>query len=244
MAFGEAETIKNSLDMSFVLIPSGEFIMGEREGVTKAADEDEFPRRTVVITRPFYIGINEVTQNEWLRVMGYNNSFFKGPERPVEMVSWLEAELFVYKLNQLEGVNLYRLPTEAEWEYATRAGTETFFWYGEHPGFLGNYAWMEKNSGGGTHPVRQKDRSVWGLYDIYGNVAEWTSDWYGKNYYKNSPQNDPQGPPGGEAKVIRGCSWSDPPKNCRSAYRGFLAAEDRNSYVGFRVVRIVERRPQ
>jgi formylglycine-generating enzyme required for sulfatase activity len=153
------------------------------------------------------------------------------------MVSWKEAELFVYKLNQLEGVESYRLPTEAEWEYAARAGSETFFWYGERPSYLSTYAWIRDNSGGTTHPVRLKDGSPWGLFDVYGNVSEWTSDWYDQNYYKNSPQIDPQGPPSGKAKVHRGCSWSDPPKFCRSAFRGFLSPQDRNSYVGFRVVK-------
>ncbi len=203
---------ENSVGMEFVLIPAGEFMMGSPEG---EGDYDERPQHKVIITRPFYMQTTPVTQAQWKKVIGRkflrrtkNPSYFKGDDLPVERVSWKDAQRFLEKLNQKEQKGRYRLPTEAEWEYACRAGSATKYSFGNDEGRLGEYAWYDKNSGGKTHPVGQKKPNAWGLYDMHGNVWEWCSDWYDKDYYRNSPSRNPKGPTNGRYRVLRGGSWS------------------------------------
>jgi formylglycine-generating enzyme required for sulfatase activity len=191
----------NSIGMKFVLIPAGEFTMGSPEN-EQGRDSNE-PQHKVKITKPFYMQTTEVTQAQWKAVMGNNPSYFKGNDLPVETVSWDDAQEFIKKLSAKEGVK-YRLPTEAEWEYACRAGSTTKFYFGEDESKLDEYAWYHNNSDGKTHPVGQKKPNAWGLYDMHGNVWEWCQDWYGADYYKNSPAEDPQGPASAESRVLRG----------------------------------------
>jgi formylglycine-generating enzyme required for sulfatase activity len=174
--------------MEFAAIPPGEFMMGCSTGDQQCAD-DEDPRHRVRITKGFEIGKYEVTQAQWLALMPNNPSANKGDNRPVETVSKLESQEFIAKLNAQNDGYLYRLPTEAEWEYAARAGLDAPF-----SGPLDEVAWYSANSGDETHPVGQKKPNAWGLYDMQGNVREWVSDLYSANYYSASPAADPTGP--------------------------------------------------
>ncbi|MEW5911076.1 MAG: bifunctional serine/threonine-protein kinase/formylglycine-generating enzyme family protein [Thermodesulfobacteriota bacterium] len=233
------EHFTNSVGMEFALIPAGSFMMGSPE-----SDEDgyegERPQHRVEITKPFYLGVTEVTQGQWKAVMGSNPSFFKGDEGfPVEGVSWEEAVEFTRRLNKEEGLKAgtYRLPTEGEWEYACRAGSSTRYSFGDSESALGEYGWYDDNSGGRTHPVGEKEPNAWGLYDMHGNVWEWVSDWYGS--YSASPTRDPQGPSSGSGRVIRGGSWRHNPRSLRSANRFRSDPTSRDFDVGFRVARIL-----
>jgi formylglycine-generating enzyme required for sulfatase activity len=175
-------------------------------------------------------------------VMGSNPSNFKGePTRPVEQVNWDEASAFCRKLGELAGEQaaraVYRLPTEAEGEYACRAGTTTKWCCGDDDAALNEYAWHAGNAGGTTHPVRQKTPNAWGLYDTQGNVWEWCQDWFSGDYYKQSPDVDPTGPREGSIRVFRGGSWWYWAEGCRSAYRDRNSPSSRNHDIGFRVVR-------
>jgi formylglycine-generating enzyme required for sulfatase activity len=169
ISFAAEKTYTNSIGMEFVLIPSGSFMMGADKNFEDASD-DETPRHRVTISQPFYLGKYEVTQGEWAEVMGSNLSRFKGRSNPVENVSWDDAIEFIRRLNQKEGHCRYRLPAEAEWEYAARAGSASTYSFGDDAGQLGRYAWYGGNSGDSTHPVGQKEPNAWGLYDIHGNV--------------------------------------------------------------------------
>jgi formylglycine-generating enzyme required for sulfatase activity len=223
----------NSIGMEFVPIPAGEFLMGSNDG-----DDDERPVHTVQIGRPFYLGKYAVTQAQWEAVMGNNPSHFTGqPNRPVEQVSWDDVQAFIGKLNNKEGGTKYRLPTEAEWEYAARAGSTTAYSFGDDPGQLGEYAWYTDNSGGQTHPVGQRQPNAWGLYDMHGNVWEWVQDWYGT--YAAEPVTDPQGPSSGSNRVVRGGSWYNDARFCRSACRSYAPPGHRRGVVlGFRLLRM------
>jgi formylglycine-generating enzyme required for sulfatase activity len=152
---------------------------------------------------------------------------------PVERVSWNDASSFVQKLNQKEGTEKYRLPTEAEWEYSARAGTRSAYFFGDDEGSLGTYAWFGGNSGLKTRPVGEKSPNPWGLYDIYGNVWEWVQDFYGD--YAGDAATDPQGPSEGSARVNRGCGWNSTAVYCRSAYRYRYAPGIRDDNLGLRV---------
>jgi formylglycine-generating enzyme required for sulfatase activity len=186
-----ADEVTNSVGMKFTLISSGSFMMGADLN-SERGYKGETPQHRVTISRPFYLGVYEVTQSEWMSVMdGANPSNFKGETLPVEQVSWDDARSFVRKLNQKEGTEKYRLPTEAEWEYAARAGTTTAYFFGDDEGSLGIYAWFGGNSGGKTRPVGGKSHNPWGLYDINGNVLEWVQDFFG--YYSGSAATDPMG---------------------------------------------------
>jgi formylglycine-generating enzyme required for sulfatase activity len=225
--------IKNSTGMEFVRIPAGEFRMGSNDG-----DTDERPVHTVRISRPFDLGKYEVTQAQWEAVMRINPSHFTGdPNRPVENVSWEDVQAFIRKLNAKEGDTPYRLPTEAEWEYAARAGTTTAFSFGNDAIQLGDYAWYYENSESRTHPVGQKKPNAWGLYDIHGNVWEWVQDWYGT--YPAETITDPQGPSSGSGRVFRGGCWSHDAGYCRSAIRRGAAPGYRDVGIGFRLLRTV-----
>ena len=179
---------RNAIGMDFVKIAPGEFMMGCSKD-DKDCKDDESPRHRVQITRSFEIGKYEVTQAQWVAVMKSNPSSNKGDTLPVETVSKLEAQDFVAKLNAMKDGYTYRLPTEAEWEYAARAGSDS-----PYSGPLAQVAWYAANSDDETHPVGMKSPNAWGLYDTQGNVREWVSDFYTANYYSNSPVADPTGP--------------------------------------------------
>jgi formylglycine-generating enzyme required for sulfatase activity len=216
--------------MELVRIPAGEFLMGSP--MSEASRENnEGPQHRVRISKPFYLGKYEVTQGQWVAVMGENPSNFKGDDRlPVENISWNDCVEFCRKVSQKTGVRI-RLPSEAEWEYACRAGSTTAYSFGDSPDALGQYAWYEDNWDSKTHPVGQKKPNVWGLYDMHGNVGEWCADWYGEGYYRQSPPTDPSGPTSGELRVIRsGWFWG-----CRSAHRDRAPPGFRHRYLGFRV---------
>ncbi|MDR1922574.1 MAG: formylglycine-generating enzyme family protein [Candidatus Adiutrix sp.] len=234
-ATGLAEEKSNSLGMEFVLIPAGSFTMGADKNFEKANDW-ETPAHRVTISQPFYLGKYEATQSQWEAVTGYNPSWFKGQNNPVEQVSWEDVQVFIEKLNQKEGGNKYRLPTEAEWEYAARAGTTNIYSFGDDAEALGRYAWYGEDAySGSTHPVGQKEPNPWGLYDMHGNVWEWVQDWYGENYYAGSPATDPQGPPSGSSRVDRGGGFSNDAGSCRSAIRLGVTPVGRIRNLGFRL---------
>ena len=228
------EVITNSIGMKLVYVPAGEFTMGspaEEEG----RDTDEEPQHRVTISRGFYMGIYEITQEQYRVVMNSNPSNFGYVNLPVENVSWDMAVEFCKELSQKEN-NTYRLPTEAEWEYACRAGGNTRFCFGDNNSKLSRYAFYQDNSDKKTHSVGQKQPNAFGLYDINGNVWEWCHDWYDENYYKNSPLLNPMGPSNGQSRVLRGGSWFGYPKDCRSADRGAGSPSRKHNDVGFRVV--------
>jgi formylglycine-generating enzyme required for sulfatase activity len=229
-----SNTYTNSIGMKFVLIPAGTFMMGADKNDEDAAD-DEQPRHQVTISKPFYLGVYEVTQQQWTAVMGNNPSYHKGDDNPVEMVSWDDAQDFIKRLNQKEAHSRYRLPTEAEWEYAARAGSTSTYFFGDDESQLGDHAWYYDNSGKETHPVGQKRPNAWGLYDIIGNVNEWVGDWWGETYYANSPSSDPTGPLSGHDRAVRGSSWNSDARICRSAYRGRHEPSSRDEFAGFRL---------
>jgi formylglycine-generating enzyme required for sulfatase activity len=214
-----------ALRKSFVLIPAGEFRMGSVKG-----SADERPVHLVRISRPFEMGKYEITQTQWQSLMG--SSDFRGPTLPVESVSWNDAQQFIQKLNAQNDGYTYRLPTEAEWEYACRAGSA-----GTYSGDLAAMAWYVSNAGGTTHAVGQKEPNAWGLHDMHGNVSEWCQDWFSGGYYTQSPGVDPAGPSAGSDRVLRGGSWLLDSASSRSAARYARPPGVRESGVGFRLVR-------
>jgi formylglycine-generating enzyme required for sulfatase activity len=258
----------NSIGMEFVLIPAGRFEMGggEAEWFLRL----EHPRHVVWIEQPFYLQSMEVTLGEWRRFTeetGYkteaetgggafvlsgsmwemkkdthwdNPLFHQDDRHPVTCVSWNDILAFIHWLNRVDDESAYRLPTEAEWEYATRAGTTTIFSFGDEDRKLGEYAWFIFNSGSQTHPVGSKKPNSWGLYDMHGNVNEWvTDDWH--DSYENAPAdgrawiNDPRG----LDRVLRGGSWSSDARGCRSAARHSTSFDSRKSSIGFRLAKSV-----
>jgi formylglycine-generating enzyme required for sulfatase activity len=284
----------NSIGMSLVLIPPGEFEMGSTPEEVQWALADgkqknltdkgyfervptEAPRHHVKISRPFYLGTYPVTQAEYEKVMGVNPSAFTGKQmeasafkppldqrqieerekvvekvmgnntsrHPVETVDWDEATEFCRKLSEMPGERaarrVYRLPTEAEWEYACRAGTTTRWYSGDDEAGLADVAWFSTNARGMTHPVGQKRPNVWGLYDMSGNVEQWCADWFSVDYYTQSPPSDPAGPPDGSRRMVRGGNWHSLYSSyCRSAFRGNPRPAIHICNVGFRVVAEVE----
>jgi formylglycine-generating enzyme required for sulfatase activity len=240
--------------ISLKLIPTGEFWMGSTES-DQEAFEDEQPRHKVEISEAFYLGVTPVTQAQYEAVRGKSPSHFQGrPNNPVECVSWFEAVLFCNELSRMEvlapfyvarrskpvivaGGEGYRLPTEAEWEYACRAGAETRFSFGDDEERLRDYACYSANSGRQTWPVGQKRPNAWGLCDMHGNVWEWCWDGYDEDYYRRSPDVDPPGAEDAACRVTRGGSWNDLPRDVRAASRVGLAPDVRHNYLGFRVAR-------
>jgi formylglycine-generating enzyme required for sulfatase activity len=211
---------------------------------------DEGPQTDVTITTGFWMAIYPVTQADYLGLISTNPSWFSTNSgfsqdltRPVEQVSWFDATNYCGMLTRQDQStgripmnSAYRLPTEAEWEYACRAGTSTRFSYGDDPGYLSltNYAWYSDNSGGMTHPVGQKLPNPWGLYDMAGNVLQWCQDWYAP--YQGGTALDPQGPGSGSMRVLRNSHWSNFPDRCRSAHRSSNFPDQASSYGGLRVV--------
>ena len=212
---------------SFAPIPAGEFMMGSENG-----RPDEKPVHRVRISQAFGMGKYEVTQAQWEAVMGDNPSDFGGANRPVENVSWNDAQVFIGKLNASDGRYVYRLPTEAEWEYACSAGSN-----GDDAGKPGMVAWYDGNAEAMTHPVGRKQPNAWGLCDMRGNVFEWCEDWYDSDYYARSPGVDPHGPESGMFRVKRGGSWGAPASFLRATARDMFSPNYRFDYVGFRLAR-------
>ncbi len=231
-------TYTNSIGMEFVLIPAGEFEMGAPTNEA-GRDNDEGPVHQVALQHAFYMGTYEVTQVQWRAVMGSDPAFFTGDDNlPVEMVSWDDVQEFIRKLNAKEGTDKYRLPSEAEWEYACRAGTTTRYSFGDSDAKLGEYAWFAENSGDETHPVDQKKPNPWGLYDMHGNVWEWVQDVYHESY-DGAPTDGSAWVGSGSLRVYRGGSWCNVAGYCRSASRGCAGPALRCDDLGFRLVRSV-----
>jgi formylglycine-generating enzyme required for sulfatase activity len=229
-----AKSFTNSIGMEFIFIRAGTFVMGSPES---ELGRDKYERQhEVTISKPFYMQATEVTQGQWQAVMGDNPSHFKecGDICPVERVSWDDCQEFIRRLNQMERTDTYRLPTEAEWEYACRAGSQTPFCFGDSEEQLGEYAWYRDNSGRQTHPVGQKKPNAWGLYDMHGNAWEWCQDRYQKKYPRGEV-TDPTGPSRGSERVSRGGSWLTSPSYCRSADRLDNAPDSRYHVLGFRL---------
>lgn len=225
----------NSIGMTFVLVPQGSFVMGENAPLSEGK-RDEHPAHEVTITKPFYMGQYEVTQQQWEALMGNNPSYHRGKNNPVDSVSWNDIQKFIEKLNKKERHAKYRLPTEAEWEYAARAGTATRYFFGNDASQLPQHAWIVENAGGVTHPVGQKKPNAWGIYDTSGNVREWTNDWYDDMYYRNSSSSNPKGPADGYEKAYRGGSKDGSTFPTRSSYRWRETPDTREQNLGFRLI--------
>lgn len=217
---------KSESGAKMALIPAGRFTMGDKNEIDAAPHE--------VAISAFYMDKNLVTQEEFEAVMGENPSRWKGASNPVEQMRWSDAARYCNARSKLEGLepcydlntwecnfeaNGYRLPTEAEWEYACRAGTQTAYYYGNDPSKLKDYAWFDQNAGGKPHPVGQKPANPWGLYDMHGNVWQWCNDFYKVDYYQESPKENPRGPKTGDTKVVRGGAWKFSAETSRCAYR-------------------------
>ncbi|MDD4497023.1 MAG: formylglycine-generating enzyme family protein [Methanosarcinaceae archaeon] len=217
--------------MEFVKVPSGEFMMGSNEY------DWQKPVHKVTIRTSFYLGKYPVTQKQWKAVMGDNPSIFKGDDNPVENVSWDDAQKFIKKLNEMEGKDEYCLPSEAEWEYACRAGTTTRYYFGDDDSKLKDYAWYGENSGSKTHSVGQKKPNPWGFYDMHGNIWEWCQDrWH--DDYDGAPSDGSVWESGSSSdRVFRGGCWYYYARNCRSAIRNYDVPGYRVDYLGFRVLR-------
>ena len=227
--------ITNSIDMRMKLIPPGKFTMGSPE--TEPGRRNDEAQHEVNLTQPFYLGVYEVTQSQFEKVMGRNPSKFLNPNHPVETITWHEAVEFCRKLSELPeekaAGRIYRLPTEAEWEYSSRAGARTSFSFGDDVKLLSEYGWVDGHSERRPHPVGQKKANAWGLYDMYGNVSEWCSDWHGQ--YPRGVVVDPKGPRSGKTRLLRGGGWLSGPPNCRSAFRYSFIPSGRSSSDGLRV---------
>jgi acetoin utilization deacetylase AcuC-like enzyme/formylglycine-generating enzyme required for sulfatase activity len=242
--------VKSKSGIEMVAIPGGFFEMGSENG-----GADERPVHKVQIS-PFWMDVYEVRQEQFKKYQLPDPSHFKNPDNPLEQINWTDAALYSNERSRAEGLepcyneetwdcnfaaNGYRLPTEAEWEYACRAGTSTEYSFGNNKARLRTYGWCSDNSSGKAHPVGQKEPNPWGLYDMHGNVAEWCNDLYVKDYYGQSPQKDPRGPKEGKERVLRGGSWKSSAETCRSAYRSSDPSIDdtclASDAIGFRCVR-------
>lgn len=231
----ENETFINTIDMEFVLIQSGEFDMGSPANET-GRNDNEGPVHHVMISKAFYLGKYEVTQKQWHEIMGDNPSQFKGDDLPVESVSWNDVQEFIKKFNKKESTDKYRLPSEAEWEYAARAGTTTRYSFGDDDSKLGEYAWYSENSGDKTHPVGKKGANPWGLYDVHGNVWEWVQDEWHKTY-NGAPADGSTWEDGVSAyRVLRGGGYFRYAMVSRSAARSLDFPVTCSSTSGFRLL--------
>ncbi len=224
--------VKDGISIEMVKVEAGSFNMGATPEMQNP-DEDEKPVHRVTLTNNYYIGKYEVTQALWQAVMGSNPSHFKGDDLPVEQVSWNDCQDFISKLNAMTGKR-FRLPSEAEWEYAARGGKKSRGYQYSGSNTLGDVAWYEGNSGSKTHAVGTKQPNELGIYDMTGNVYEWCQDWYGS--YSSSPQTNPIGAVSGSSRVDRGGSWFFTAKHCRSSYRFNLTPGYRLNFLGLRLV--------
>jgi formylglycine-generating enzyme required for sulfatase activity len=240
MAPGLSLDLGAGVRMKMVLIRPGSFTMGTPQ-VEVWRDEDEGPQHQVQITRAFYMGATEVTQEQYQAVMGANPSFLREPANPVETVSWADAQEFCRKASDFTGRKV-RLPTEAEWEYACRAGTTSPFCFGSDARNLADWAWYDESSGGRAQPVAGRKPNAWGLYDMPGSVWEWCQDRYDAACYQVGAADDPQGPEAGDLRVLRGGSWASPAKYARCGERSGDTPGTRLSNSGFRVVVEARRR--
>ena len=234
--------VTNSIGMKLVLIPKGTFMMGSPES-EQGRNENE-TQHEVTISKDYYLGVYEVTQAQYEKVMGKNLSYFQGAkvgnenaDLPVENVSWDEAVKFCKKLSALpeekKAGRVYRLPTEAEWEYACRAGSKTAYSFDDEEGLLPEYGWFSRNSSRRTHTVGLLEPNAWGLHDMHGNVWEWCSDWYEE--YPKGAVSDPTGPKEGSYRVLRGGCWGNEAADCRSAFRSGYDPSLRFNGLGFRL---------
>ncbi|MGQ9573931.1 MAG: formylglycine-generating enzyme family protein [Thermoguttaceae bacterium] len=254
--------VRTASGVEMVRIPGGWFEMGS----ARSGQTDEPPHRVYV--SPFYIDRYEVTQEQYEGLMGENPSRWKKPHNPVEQIRWPQAAKYCNARSRLEGLQPaydektwqcdfqasgYRLPTEAEWEYAARAGSTTEYSFGNDPARLKRYAWFKGDCPlRRPYPVGQKEPNPWGLFDMYGNVCEWCNDFYQEDYYQHSPTHDPRGPQTGQGRVLRGGSWFSSAEECRSAYRLYedpvyrdiCFARDVHGLIGFRCVRKAEETPE
>jgi formylglycine-generating enzyme required for sulfatase activity len=250
-----AEQAKTSPGAAMVRLAGGRFLMGLKP------EPDALPHAVTV--SPFYIDKHLVSQRLYTQIMGQNPSRWQAEANPVEQVRWSDAVRFCNRRSQLDGLrpcydlatwqcnfaaNGYRLPTEAEWEYACRAGTTALFFFGDEPAKLGAHAWYDQNSGGHPHPVGQKRPNAWGLYDMAGNVWQWCHDLYQVDYYQVSPPQDPRGPDNGKTRVVRGGSWRASDQACRAGYRynenpGYADVCFGYDIYGFRCVRKADPAP-
>ena len=225
----------NGVDFDMIEVEGGTFTMGATEEQGSDVSDNEKPAHQVMLS-PYYIGKTEVTQELWEAVMGSNPSFFSGNKnRPVENVSWDDCQVFINKLNGLTGKS-FRLPTEAEWEYAARGGKKSKGYKYSGSNTIDDVAWYDTNSAGTTHPVSSKAPNELGLYDMSGNVWEWCSDWYGKSYYEESPEPNPIGPEIGTLRVKRGGDWYFSANKCRVSYRNSNSQHYQTSENGLRLV--------
>jgi formylglycine-generating enzyme required for sulfatase activity len=230
----------NSIGMKFKLIKAGKFQMGSKNG-----SSDEQPVHWVEISKDFYMGVYEVTVGAYKKYVDEKGGHFEprynkqGDNAAITGVSWEDAQGFISWLNEKEGGEHYRLPTEAEWEYAARAGTTTEYSFGDDSSLLGDYAWYWDNRKGNyAHIVGQKKSNPWGLYDMHGNVWEWVQDWYNSDYYSSSVlRRDPKGPGAGSYRVFRGGGWYNGASSCRAAYRIRDSPGLRYGSLGFRLLR-------
>ena len=253
----QQKQIVNSIGMKLVLIPGGKFSMGSPPGEKGSNDSER--QHEVTISKAYYLGVHEVTQGQYQKVMGNNPSYFQGDKiaerhpqtrrivrevdssnHPVEEVSWDDAVEFCRRLSELPDEKqmgrIYRLPTEAEWEYACRAGKQGVYHFGNDSAYLGDFDWFAENSKGHTHPVGGKKPNAWGFFDMHGNVSEWCHNWYEE--YPRGPVTDPQGPTEGPAHTLRGGYYTSHPVACRAAHRtfvGVLSGGQKSPNQGFRI---------
>ena len=250
------ETVKSVGKLEMILVPAGSFVMGSDKD-----NADEGPAHEVTLSA-FYMDKYEVTQEAYQQLIGNNPAKHKGAGQPVDRITWNAAAEFCNARSRKDGLmpcynkdtwecnyaaDGYRLPTEAEWEYACRAGSTTTYYFGNNKAEVTDYAWNRSNSGSTTHPVGSRKPNAWGFCDMYGNVAEWVGDYYGEDYYKKSPAKNPRGPESGW-RMMRGGSWTDSAESCRSGYRNYNDDPDQTvvcafyDMYGFRCVRSAKKK--
>lgn len=231
-------TIGDDVSLSFCWIPSGSFLLGS-PNTEEGHEEIESPRHRVVIARGFHMSSTPVTRAQWEAVMGPSPATpSQQASHPATEISWDDAQRFLVRLSEALVAGSVRLPTEAEWEYACRAGSSGRYAGGDSEADLDRLGWYAANSRGATHPVGEKAPNAWGLYDMHGNVFEWCQDWDGS--YAPGEQTDPSGPPSGDKKILRGGCFTCPPPYCRSANRYSAPPDRRSGNFGFRVVLCAE----
>lgn len=231
----ETRVETDALGFEFVPIPAGSFVMGG------AKSEGKFPEEAPPVQANidgFLLGRFEVTQQQWFDVMGANPSAFKDPRKPVDSITWYDIEEFIKRLNERAGAQIYRLPSEAEWEYAVRAGTTTDYYYGDDAAELERHGWIGQEGNVGTRPVGQREPNPWGLFDVYGNVWEWVADCWHDDYQGRPADARPWVDPAGcKHRVLRGGGWNTPADRARSSSRGTYPADLNDVSNGFRLAK-------